>query len=187
MEAGLDSLGAVDLRNALVARFGLELPATATFDFPTIAAMAQYIAARMAPSQISEPAWHDSAIVEDAYGPPTKAAVQVVGLACTYPGKLLRASPLRSMVAPNPAAGCKLLLPRDLAGLQIPPCARDIQSPSDTICLVRMAQRHGMPPRPAPILHLRYRHRRGRSAWLLGQGTSQRRPPQHYPARALGH
>ena len=87
MEAGLDSLGAVDLRNALIARFAIELPATAIFDFPTIAALAQHIAVHIAPSHVSEPAWQDTAIVEQDYGPPTKAAVQVVGLACTYPGE----------------------------------------------------------------------------------------------------
>lgn len=86
MEAGLDSLGAVDLRNALAARFDVELPATATFDYPTIAAMAQHIASSMAPAREPAHAWPDNAIVEQDLGPPTTTAAQVVGLACTYPG-----------------------------------------------------------------------------------------------------
>lgn len=44
MEAGLDSLGAIELRTALNSSFGLELPATAIFDHPSIAALASFIA-----------------------------------------------------------------------------------------------------------------------------------------------
>ena len=117
MDAGLDSLGAVDLRNALIARFGLDLPATATFDFPTIAAMAQHIATSMAPSHISEPTWRENEIVAHDFGPPTKAAVQVVGLACIYPGKLLQASPLCAITAPNYPAEHRMLWPLGHAGL----------------------------------------------------------------------
>lgn len=46
MEAGLDSIGAVELRNAVGARFGVELPATATFDYPTLRALGAYLAGR---------------------------------------------------------------------------------------------------------------------------------------------
>ena len=49
MEAGLDSLGAVELRNAVAAKFGVELSATATIDYPTAATLASYLAAHMAP------------------------------------------------------------------------------------------------------------------------------------------
>ena len=50
MEAGLDSLGAVELRTAASAAFSLPLPATAAFDHPTISALADYILSK-APAQ----------------------------------------------------------------------------------------------------------------------------------------
>ena len=37
----------MELRNAVSAKFGIELPATVTFDYPTIAAMAGFLASRM--------------------------------------------------------------------------------------------------------------------------------------------
>ena len=49
MEAGLDSIGAVELRNAVSAKFGIELPATVTFDYPSADALAGYVVQQMAP------------------------------------------------------------------------------------------------------------------------------------------
>ena len=44
----------MELRNSVSAAFGLELPATATFDHPTIAALAAFISSRVAPSPEEE-------------------------------------------------------------------------------------------------------------------------------------
>ena len=38
MSAGLDSLGAVELRNGITAKFGISMPATIAFDYPTLQA-----------------------------------------------------------------------------------------------------------------------------------------------------
>lgn len=49
MEAGLDSLGSVELRTSLENAFGFEMPATVTFDYPSINALAKYIASQHTP------------------------------------------------------------------------------------------------------------------------------------------
>lgn len=47
MAAGLDSLGSVELKNALERRAGVELPSTLVFDYPTINALAGYLAGKL--------------------------------------------------------------------------------------------------------------------------------------------
>lgn len=46
MEAGLDSLAAVELRNALSTAFSIQLPVAFVFDHPTAAAMAAFLDAQ---------------------------------------------------------------------------------------------------------------------------------------------
>ena len=54
MEAGLDSLGVVELRTAAELAFGINLPATLAFDYPTLGAMAQFIANRLPEDQANQ-------------------------------------------------------------------------------------------------------------------------------------
>ena len=50
MAAGLDSLSSVEFRNSLEARLGLELPSTLVFDYPSVNAIAQFVADNHGPS-----------------------------------------------------------------------------------------------------------------------------------------
>ena len=57
MAAGLDSLGATELVQSLQTAFDIELPATAVFDYPTVAALAGFISQHgvQGAKQLSEP------------------------------------------------------------------------------------------------------------------------------------
>ena len=48
MDAGLDSLGAVELRNSLAKSAGMELPGTLVFDYPSAGALAGFLETQMA-------------------------------------------------------------------------------------------------------------------------------------------
>lgn len=47
-EAGLDSIGSVELRNAIVERYGVQAPATVAFDHPSVAALAAWLGGELA-------------------------------------------------------------------------------------------------------------------------------------------
>ena len=87
MEAGLDSLGAMELQNSLQLKTGLQLPSTLVFDYPTVAALAAFLADKMggqvarrssgaAIARFSSAAEHELA---GGYGGGSSGAVAVLG------------------------------------------------------------------------------------------------------------
>ena len=79
-QAGLDSLGAVELRNAVASTFGLAAPASVAFDYPTQDALAAYIGSQLAA------AVKPSALVSVRHHQPGRMTTDIVSIACEYPG-----------------------------------------------------------------------------------------------------
>lgn len=99
--------GAVELRNLLSQHFQLDLPATFTFDHPSLAAMAAYLASRLSAASPAAAAAGSSVFVEDrevddtsgperqlaepAIQPHLLQATEVVAVSGRYPQPLLAA------------------------------------------------------------------------------------------------
>lgn len=85
----LTPTGAVELRNSLQLKFGLELSATVAFDYPTIAALAENIVNSLPISQ--RPASHSDSLhefkeAEYCCPPSDNGAIIIVGVAGIIPG-----------------------------------------------------------------------------------------------------
>ena len=80
-ELGLDSLIAVQLRNAIGKRVGLTLPATLAFDYPTPLAIAKYLVERVTSSGASPTVVSPPVSVKHVDEP-----IAIVGIGCRFPG-----------------------------------------------------------------------------------------------------
>jgi len=67
MAAGLDSLGAVELRNSLEGRLGMQLPSTLVFDYPTISAISGFIADSLEAAEPAVEGTAGAAVVDADY------------------------------------------------------------------------------------------------------------------------
>lgn len=86
-ELGIDSIGAVELRNSLSSTLGIKLPATAMFDYPTVGAMIGYVNKTIA-EQFSG---HKPTPMPSSFGKVSKtdrrvATIAIVSAACHMPG-----------------------------------------------------------------------------------------------------
>jgi acyl transferase domain-containing protein/thioesterase domain-containing protein/aryl carrier-like protein len=92
LDMGLDSLGAVELRNRLTADSGLHLQTTVVFDHPSVAALAQHLLDRA----LGEAAPASPRLALDAAA---EEPIAIVGMACRYPGGVSSPEDLWRLVA----------------------------------------------------------------------------------------
>ena len=102
MDAGLDSLGTVELRSSLSSRFSLDLPATVIFNHPSADALAMFIAKQLHPGgilhaddssglehyQSAVDAFHSVDMADQHHVISARAMTKVTGVSCRFPGGL---------------------------------------------------------------------------------------------------
>ena len=93
IDAGLDSLGAVELRDAVNAAVGMELPSTVVFDYPSVGAMSGFIVSQMHPAAEADAAAHAGAVDQPiaTRGGVQREMIGVVGSSSHTPRDALRA------------------------------------------------------------------------------------------------
>ncbi|WP_371858783.1 type I polyketide synthase [Streptomyces chrestomyceticus] len=119
-DAGLTSMGAVELRNRLATATGLTLSASLAFDHPTPLALAAHLVDRLTgrPGTLGGPALGTAATVDG----PGDDPVVIVGMGCRFPGAVASPEDLWELVRDGRDAVSAFPADRgwDLAGLHHP-------------------------------------------------------------------
>ncbi|TPQ22370.1 beta-ketoacyl reductase, partial [Streptomyces sporangiiformans] len=94
-EMGFDSLTAVEVRNRLAMASGLKLPATAVFDYPSPAVLADFVLGQVIGSDIAS----DASLTVPGVAVAADEPIAIVGMACRYPGDVRTPEQLWDLVA----------------------------------------------------------------------------------------
>lgn len=89
LEAGLDSLGAVEMRNELGNAFAITMPATVVFDYPSIASMTTFIASALSPAADSNPTKSNAVLTVEPSSRSAGGSTAIMGVTCRYPENVL--------------------------------------------------------------------------------------------------
>jgi acyl transferase domain-containing protein/acyl carrier protein/NADP-dependent 3-hydroxy acid dehydrogenase YdfG len=115
-ELGFDSLAAVELRNRLGAATGLRLPATLIYDYPSSAALAEYLHTELLGAQTATVQGDDVAVAVD------DDPIAIVAMSCRFPGGVRTPEELWQLLTAGGDAIAEFPADRgwDLAGLYDP-------------------------------------------------------------------
>ena len=89
LEAGMDSLMAIELRNAISQEIGIGLSATLLFDYPTIAAISEFLmkdVLKLNAREITKDIITTN-IKENVFTRLTQNDIAIIGLSCRFPGE----------------------------------------------------------------------------------------------------
>lgn len=95
MQAGLDSLGAVELRNSIAESFRISVPATVAFDYPTKAALEGFIIQNVTPQPPSDSIAEPGVETSSRHLDTSEVEAKIIGIAAgIIGGAVSREQPL---------------------------------------------------------------------------------------------